>query len=126
MLLTMIPGRAGPDGIPPRGPKIASVSNAHAAAGTRGPRNNAARGANEIPKSRRLSAADGRRGCHERNCVSNEFISFIIYSFQSRFDLLQDVSIAARRRVGRSVQQRPDFLKRASIPDFKHDDLALF
>ena len=36
-------------------------------------------------KIRCLSAAEGRRGAHIRNCVSNSFISFMCCSFQATF-----------------------------------------
>src|SRR5262245_40067988 len=39
-----------------------------------------------------LSFADGRRGAHERNCISKSFISFINFSFQGGFQFLQAIT----------------------------------
>jgi len=66
-----------------REPKKPMVNSTHAAAGASEPTIQAAPGATrDVPNSRRLSRADGRRGRKERNCVSSEFVSFIICSFQ--------------------------------------------
>ena len=44
-------------------------------------------------KMRRLSPADGRRGCQPRNWFSGKFNSFINDSFQFCFDFLQAVTV---------------------------------
>ena len=77
------------------------VSKAQAVAGTSQPANQAIRGIRWIgwAKMRRLSLADGRRGCQECSCVSSEFISFISHSFQLEFYLLQAVPVTARGRI---------------------------
>jgi hypothetical protein len=77
--------------------KIENVSRAQAVAGTSQPTNHANWGARPtgVAKSRRLSVADGWRGCQERNCISSEFISFINDSFQLEFDFLQTVTVPA-------------------------------
>ena len=58
-----LPGRLFPE------LKTERVSNAHAAAGASQPRNHAIWGMTLVgaANSRRLSLADGRRGCQERN-----------------------------------------------------------
>jgi len=43
-----------------------------------------------------LTFADGRRGAHERNCISKSFISLINFSFQGGFQFLQAITIPAR------------------------------
>src|SRR5262245_60176481 len=52
-----------------------------------------------FPKSRRLIAADGWRGFHERNCFSNSLISLITDSFHCFSDLLDAVTISASDRI---------------------------
>ena len=81
--------------------KTENVSRAQAVAGTSQPTNHAILGMRltGVAKSRRLSAADGWRGCQECNCVSSEFISFINHSFQLEFYFLQTVTIPARGRI---------------------------
>jgi len=66
-----------------RGFKKLNVISRHAIAGASEPMIQPARGIKEMPNSRRLSRAEGRRGRHERNCVSSGFVSFITCSFQS-------------------------------------------
>ena len=78
--------------------KIENVSRAQAVAGTSQPTNHAILGIRltGVAKRCRSSAADGRRGCKECNCVSSVFISFISDSFQLEFYFLQTVTIPAR------------------------------
>jgi hypothetical protein len=104
LLAIIITGRAVPTGTPLRELKMPKVNRRHAAAGASEPTIHAALRTNENPKSRRLSRVEGRRGCHERNCVSNGSVSFITYSFQLRFYLLQAIAIPSRCRVGRNFQ----------------------
>jgi len=82
--------------------KIENVSRAQAVAGTSQPTSHAIFGIRLAGAAKRCrsSAADGRRGCQERNCVSSVFISFISGSFQLEFDFLQTVTIPARRGIG--------------------------
>jgi hypothetical protein len=84
--------------------KMPRVNRRQAAAGASDPIIQAAPGANVYPNNRRLSRAEGRRGCQERNCFSKGFVSFIICSFQLSFNLLQAVTVTPRRRVGRNLQ----------------------
>lgn len=82
--------------------KTEKVSSAQAVAGTSQPTNHAILGTRltGVTKRRWSSPADGWRGCHERNCVSSESISFISRSFQLNFYFLQTVTIPARGRIG--------------------------
>src|SRR5437899_3203549 len=77
-------------------------------------------------KIRSLSFADGRRGAHERNCISKSFISFIHGSFQACFQFLQAIPIPARGSIRRDFEQLANLLKSVLVPDFQDDDLALF
>src|SRR5437016_8965142 len=77
------------------------------------------------PKSARLILAEGRRGAHERNCVSNSFISFIRCSFQARFYFLQAITVTARGRIGRKLKQFADLFESVFMPNFQDDDFAL-
>src|SRR5678815_249525 len=76
-------------------------------------------------KMRFLSFADGRRGAHERNCISKSFISFIHGSFQGGFQFLQAITIPARSGIRRDFKQLTDFFKSVFVPDLQYDDLAL-
>src|SRR5438552_15209768 len=75
---------------------------------------------------RALSPADGRRGVQERNCVSQEFNSFIRLSFQTGSEFLQAITITARHRVRGKLQQLTHLLKGVAMPDFQNNDFALF
>jgi hypothetical protein len=65
----------------------------------------------------RSSFADGRRGCHERNPISNSFISVICCSFQAGLEFLQAIAITARGGVGRNIEQLADLLERMLVPN---------
>ena len=47
-------------------------------------------------------------------------------SFHAKFHLLQAVTVAARRRVGRNFQQLADLFERVAMPDLEDNDFALF
>lgn len=78
-----------------------------------------------VPNNRRSTLGDGRRGVQKRNCVSNGFISFMRFSFQTSPKFLQAIPVTARRCVRRDFQQITDFLKRVFVPEFQNDDFPL-
>ena len=106
-----------------------SVSNRHAVAGRQraqqpgGFRHEPGRRAEQPSfKSRRRAARPPGTQVRFRH----HSVSFIIQSFQLGFDFLQTVTVTARRRVRRNVQQPADFLERVLVPDFQHHGFALF
>src|SRR5437879_8348677 len=113
---------------PSRWLKLTNRSNKPSVAGASQPKANGRPGAWEAgaANNRALSPADGRRGVQERNCVSKGFHSFIRLSFHAGSQFLQAVAIAARHGVRGQVQQFADLFKSVFMPDFQHDDFALF
>src|SRR6185437_10631494 len=107
---------------------IVSASNRHAAAGTSQRSENAVSSAAVEGKSRRLSFGDGRRGRQERNWLSSKFIcfSFILFSFQADFQLLQTITVSPGRCVRRYIQQFSNLLEGPAMPDLQHNHFPLF
>src|SRR2546423_11011997 len=73
-------------------------------------------------KSFRSIFAEGCRRFQDRNWVSISFISFdsfIIHSLQGRSELLQAITITARRSIGRKLKQIANLLERILVPNLQ-------
>ena len=66
------------------------------------------------------------KSIQERKSVSQGFQSFIGLSFQTGSQFLHSVTVTACNRVRRRFQKFANFFKSVLMPDFEHDDFALF